>query len=208
VDVLQAFRKNHPAHELQPEITKKIAYTYREAGKLTVAAAEYERIEKESKDDEVRRGALLVAADLYEQTQDTNRALDVYRRYVAAFPKPLNWRWNRATRLPVSTSPQRHQGLLRRAATDHGHGRPCRTRSLDRTRFLGANAALGLTEPLYEQLTAIKLVKPFDKNLLKKKAAMKAATDGFSKLVKYEVGDVTARQRTTWPRSIITSAGR
>ncbi|MCK7509904.1 MAG: tetratricopeptide repeat protein [Desulfobacterales bacterium] len=89
VEVLQGFRKTFPTHELQGEVTKKIAFAYREAGKLTVAAAEYERIEKESKDGEVRRGALLVSADLYEQAGDTARALEVYRRYVAAFPKPL-----------------------------------------------------------------------------------------------------------------------
>lgn len=193
VEVLQAFRKNHPAHELQPEVTKKIAYAYREAGKLAVAAAEYERIEKESKDDEVRRGALLVAADLYEQTQDSNRALDVYRRYVAAFPKPLELALESRHKI-AGIYKTRHDskayfGELQQIMDMDA--RAGRDRS-DRTRFLGANAALGLTEPLYEQLTAIKLVKPFDKNLVKKKAAMKAATDGFGKLVKYEVGDVTA----------------
>ncbi len=193
VDVLQAFRKNYPGHELQPEITKKIAYAYREAGKLTVAAAEYERIEKESKDDEVRRGALLVAADLYEQAQDSNRALDVYRRYVVAFPKPLELalesRHKIAGIYKSRNDTRAYFGELQQIMDMDA--RAGRDRS-DRTRFLGANAALGLTEPLYEQLTAIKLVKPFDKNLVKKKAAMKAATEGFSKLVKYEVGDVTA----------------
>lgn len=193
VEVLQAFRKNYPAHELQPEITKKIAYAFREAGKLAVAAAEYERIEKESKDDEVRRGALLVAADLYEQALDTGRALDVYRRYVAVFPKPLELalesRHKIASIYKTRSDTKAYFGELQQIMDMDA--RAGRDRS-DRTRFLGANAALGLTEPLYDQLTAIKLVKPFDKNLIKKKAAMKAATEGFSKLVKYEVGDVTA----------------
>jgi hypothetical protein len=49
-----------------------------------------------------------------------------------------------------------------------------------------------LTEPLYKQCAEIKLVKPFDKNLAKKKAALKAAKDGFEKLLTYEVGEVTS----------------
>lgn len=193
VEVLLAFRKNYPAHALQPEITKKIAYAYRETGKLAIAAAEYERIEKESKDDEVRRGALLVAADLYEQVQDTGRALEIYRRYVTVFPKPLELalesRHKIAGIYKTRNDTKAYFGELQQIMDMDA--RAGRDRS-DRTRFLGANAALGLTEPLYDQLTAIKLVKPFDKNLAKKKAAMKAATEGFSKLVKYEVGDVTA----------------
>ena len=49
-----------------------------------------------------------------------------------------------------------------------------------------------LTEPLFDQFAQIKLVKPFDKNLQKKKLAMKSAKDGFDKLLSYEVGDVTS----------------
>ena len=62
----------------------------------------------------------------------------------------------------------------------------------DRTRYLGAISSLVLTEPLFEQFAEIKLTKPFDKNLLKKKNAMKAAKEGFEKLLAYEVGDVTS----------------
>jgi len=193
VEVLQAFRKSYPAHELQGEVTKKIAFAYREAGKLTVAAAEYERIEKESKDNEVRRGALLVAADLYEQAKDTGRALEVYRRYVAVFPKPLELalesRYKIATIHKSRKDTSTYFAELRQIQDLDARAGRERT---DRTRFLGATAALGLTEPLYDELVAIKLVKPFQKNLLKKKAAMKTAIDGFGKLISYEVGDVTA----------------
>jgi hypothetical protein len=62
----------------------------------------------------------------------------------------------------------------------------------DRTRYLGATASLALTEPLFDQFVQIKLVKPFDKNLKKKKQAMKSAKEGFEKLLSYEVGDVTS----------------
>ena len=46
----------------QPEVTKKIAFVYREQGKLAQAAGEYERIERESRDEELRREALVITS--------------------------------------------------------------------------------------------------------------------------------------------------
>ncbi len=193
IQVLQSFRQSYPGHKLQPEVTKKMALVYREAGKLATAAAEYERIEKESKDDEVRRGALLLAADLFEQAKETDRALEVYRRYVSYFPKPLDLalesRHKIAGVYKTRNDTNAYLGELKQIVTLDAQAGRERT---PRTRYLGATASLELTEPLYEQLVAIKLAKPFEKNLLKKRAAMKAATDAFGKLVNYEVGDVTA----------------
>ncbi len=193
VDVLQSMRKNYPGHELQPEITKKMAFAYKEAGKLSVAAAEYERIEAEAKDDEVRRGALLVAADLYTQVSDTDRALQVYRRYVTRFPKPLELaletRFKIAGIFKTKSDNANYLGELKQIRDADARAGAERT---DRTRYLGAVSALGLAEPLYQELVDIKLVKPFEKNLKKKKAAMKVATDTFGKLVDYQVGEVTA----------------
>jgi hypothetical protein len=62
----------------------------------------------------------------------------------------------------------------------------------DRTRYLGASSALTLTEPLFAACVAIKLEKPFDKNLTRKKTSLKAAKEGFEKLLNYEVGEVTS----------------
>jgi hypothetical protein len=78
--VLVGFRDLFPGHELQPEVTKKIAHVFKEDGQLSLAANEYERVERESKDDEVRRGALMLAADLHEQAGSKKQALAVYRR--------------------------------------------------------------------------------------------------------------------------------
>ncbi|HEX9626628.1 MAG TPA: tetratricopeptide repeat protein [Acidiferrobacterales bacterium] len=193
IDVLQAFRTRYPGHKLQPEITKKMALVYKEAGRLATAAAEYERIERESKDDEVRRGALLLAADLYEQAREMGSALGVYRRYVAAFPKPLDLALESRHKIAgvYKTQGDRaaYLGEMRQIMTLDAQAGRERT---DRTRYLGATAALALTEPLYDELVAIKLVQPFEKNLLKKRNAMKTATDAFGKLIEYEVGDVTA----------------
>jgi len=45
---------------------------------------------------------------------------------------------------------------------------------------------------LFEQFTQIKLVKPFDRNLAKKKTALKQVKDGFDNILRYEIGETTA----------------
>lgn len=192
-EVLLAFRSIYTGHKLQPDVSKKIAYVYKEAGKLALAAAEYERIETETRDVAERRDALQLAADLYVDAKETDKALQVYRRYVSYFPKPLELaletRNKIANVLKLRNETTVYMDELKFiVAADASAG----SERTDRTRYLGATASLVLTEPLFAQFAEIKLVKPFDKNLLKKKTALKTAKDGFEKLLKYEVGDVTS----------------
>src|SRR5574340_1148467 len=191
--VLLAFRKNYPGHELQPEVTKKVAHVYHEAGKLALAAGGYERIETESKDEGIRREALQVAAELYTNANVQDKALQVYRRFVTYFPHPVEMavetRYKIAEVLKSRNDTHAYLDELRQIVEADANAGAERTA---RTRYLGATSALVLTEPLFAQFADIKLVQPFDKSLQKKKAAMKSANEAFGKLVKYEVGDVTA----------------
>ncbi|HKA13659.1 MAG TPA: tetratricopeptide repeat protein, partial [Myxococcota bacterium] len=76
--VLDGFRKAYPEHELNREATKQIAFVKREEGNLSGAAAEYERVAKESDDGELRKEAQLEAGDLYEKGKDREHALAAY----------------------------------------------------------------------------------------------------------------------------------
>lgn len=193
IEVLQAFRKNYPSSELQPEVTKKIALAHKEAGQLAAAAAEYERVETETKDDEQRRGALELAAELHEQAGENARALAVYRRYVEYFPKPLELavetRHKIAQLYKTLNDTEGYFAELKRIVDTDAHAGAERT---DRTRYLAAVSALALAEPLYDRVVGIKLVKPFKENLARKQAAMKEAIGVFGKLADYHAGEVTA----------------
>ena len=191
--VLTGFRNTFPGHELQPEVTKKIAFVYRENGQLSMAANEYERIETESEDEEIRREALLVAADLYEKDGDKANTLVVYQRYVEYFPRPvelnLETRNKIAEILKEQNDRDAYLGELEKiVAIDDGAGAD-RT---PRTRYLAGTAALVLAEKRYEKFLAVKLVKPFEVNLRKKRELMKSVTKKFTALIDYEIGEVTA----------------
>ncbi|MBU1982795.1 tetratricopeptide repeat protein, partial [bacterium] len=168
--VLVGFRNTFPEHALQPEVTKKIAYVYRENGQLSMAAKEYERIETESKDDEIRREALLVAAELYEKNGNSISALEVYRRYVGYFPQPVELNLEMRNKIAKIVKAQNDQKsylneLKKIVAIDASAG-SART---PRTRYLAAKAALVLAEENYDAFVAVKLVKPLEVNLRKKR---------------------------------------
>ncbi|MFZ5561893.1 MAG: tetratricopeptide repeat protein [Pseudomonadota bacterium] len=191
--VLHAFRQQYPGHTLQPDVTRKIAHVFHEAGKLAQAAAEYERIETETRDETLRREALQVAADLHLKAGAGDRALLVYARFLGYFPRPLEpaveTRHKIATLLKARNDSAGYQRELKAiVATDAKAG----AERSDRIRYLAATAALILAEPTYAQYAEIKLTQPFDKSLKKKKAAMKSANDVFGKLLAYEVGEVTS----------------
>jgi cellulose synthase operon protein C len=191
--VLTGFRGRFPGHPLQPEVTRKMAYVYQEDGQLSLAADEYERIERESKDDNVRREALLAAGEQLEKAGDQARTLAVYRRYVDQFPHPvetnLEARDKIAEILKKKNNRESYLAELRQiVAIDAaaGSGRTPRTRSL------GAKAALVLAGATFDRFVEVKLIEPVEINLNKKKELMKAATQQFSKLLDYENGDTTA----------------
>ena len=192
-EVLEKFRKNYPRHKLQPDVTQKLAVIYKESGKLLQAAGEFERIEKESKDDDIRREALQQAAELYELAKDEDKALQVYLRYVKYFPRPLEFALEMRSKVAEIYKQRNKKQLYIKelqliVALDLKAGRE-RT---DRTRYLAANASLVLAEPVISRFKGVKLVKPFKKNLNIKKKRMKKAIATLTALVDYEVGMVTA----------------
>lgn len=192
--VLEGFRKLYPDNKLNNDITRKLAVVYREDKKYLKSAVEFERIEKENPEDKaLRREALNQAAELYEKAEDKNKALLVYTKMVDYFPVPIEEALEARQKmadiyLQQGKNKQYIYQLKQIVAGDGvaGNGRTARTK------FLAANAALVLAEPKLEAFKKVALVKPFKKNLKKKKKRMRGAIDAYTKLVEYQVGDVTA----------------
>jgi tetratricopeptide (TPR) repeat protein len=192
-EVLEAFRSAYPKHEMQLEATRQIAYAYRQSGQLSRAAGEYERLATESKDEAVRRESLLVAGDLYQQSNAADRALSVYRRYVDEFPKPVEAALEARFKIAeihkaANDVPLYHKELAEIVSIDKEAG----AERTPRTRTLGGRSALVLAEQVYQEFTAVKLRQPFEKSLQEKKQRMDASIDAMSGLVTYEIGEVTA----------------
>lgn len=191
--VLIAFRKTYPKHKFQTEVTKKIAYVYREDKKYLQAANEFERIFAQAKIRTIQRESLQIAAELYKKIPDKKNTLRIYKRYVKYFPKPLE----EALEIHASIAElykennehKKHLKTLKYIIKADAKAGSART---ERTRYLAGIASLTIIEPIYDQLVAIKLKRPFKRNLAKKKKKLKRNIRKYNKLVDYHVGDVTA----------------
>ncbi|MDH5633508.1 MAG: tetratricopeptide repeat protein [Gammaproteobacteria bacterium] len=192
--VLVAFRQSYSTDvQMVHEATKKLAVVYREAERYSDAGPEFERIAVDTKESEVRREALILAGDMYEKAEKHKLALNVYQRYVDLFPKPLEFaletRYKMAELYRSWDNDRQYRLELKRVISIDSTAGAERT---DRTRYLAAKASLVLVQPEYDSFAAIKLTKPFKKNLKRKKDTMKSVIADFNDLVKYKVGDVTA----------------
>ena len=169
--VLEAFRSRYPKHPLQDEVTNKLAAGYLETGQWSEAAVELERMAAARKEPKLAREALWQAGELYEKAGKRDRALAMYERYVKQNPEPLETAIEARHRLAMlckqlgqSTRYQTWLKDLVKTEQAAGHART------DRTRFLGASAAMVLAEPVYEEYRRVALVEPLKKNLKIKKS--------------------------------------
>ena len=160
---------------------------------MSRAAGEYDRIASQSDDPALRSEALLVAGDLYEQSNARDRALDAYIRYVKEFPKPvetaIETRFKIAEMYKAAHDESLYHQQLEEIVRIDADAGPERT---GRTRTLAARSALVLAEQLYRDFVAVKLRQPFETSLQDKQQRMDATIEAMGRLVDYEIADVTA----------------
>ena len=192
IKTLEDFRQRFPKHALQPEVTKKLAAAYLEKGQTASAAAELERIAADSKDPKLARDTLWQAAELYEKGNAKAQAAKAYERFLALSPPSLESqvevRWRLAQLAKDSGNASREAALMREIFAADQAGAAART---DRTRFLGATAALALAEPVAAEYRRIELVEPLQVKLKLKKQKMEEALKAYSVAAEYGVADVT-----------------
>jgi TolA-binding protein len=191
---LENFRRTYPDNPLQAEVTTKLAAVYTEQGKWALAAAEFERIAAGGRDAQVARGALWQAAELYDKAGAREPAVAVYQRYVKQYPKPLQAAEEARYRLSwfakQAGDNARELALMKEILQADQGGGSDRT---DRTRYLGASAALALAAPAYDEYQKVALVEPLKKQLKAKKARMEEALKAYGVAADYGVADIATQ---------------
>ena len=191
--VLEAFRTNHPGHELLPDATRKLAVAYLEAGRPQQAAVELERVAgRDGEDAEVRRTALWQAAELYANANDRAGAARAYTAYVERYPMPfaaaIDARLALADIAKAGGDGEGRKRWLGEIVSADATGGAMRT---DRSRYLAAHASLELARPHDDLARAVRLTIPLDRALLAKKSATEQALAGYSRAAEYGIADVT-----------------
>ena len=199
---LEDFRHRYPKHELQDEVTRKLAVSYDKGGQHLKAAKEYAVIGADAKDPALQREARLQAADLYSKGGDFVGAEKSLITYIEKHPRPVEPAMEAMHKLVTMYAQRKYlddklvwQEKIIAADAKAGAERSARTR------FLAATATLDLAHPEYRAYSQIFLTHPLKKNLQRKKKQMQIALDAYQAASIYKVEQVTTAA-TYWTARI------
>ncbi|MCE9659196.1 MAG: tetratricopeptide repeat protein [Burkholderiales bacterium] len=189
---LEDFRTRFPNSPLQGEVSGKLAVAYLEKGQWASAAGEFERLATSSPDPKISRDALWQSAELYEKASSRPNATRSYERYLAKYPQPIEpaieARWRLSKLAAADGNLGREAALMKDIFHADQNGGGART---DRTRYLGATAALAMAEPVAAEYRKIALVEPLQRQLRLKKTKMEEALKAYAVAADYGVADVS-----------------
>ena len=192
ITVLEDYRKQFPK-EHGPDVTKKLAVAYSEAGRPGDAAGEFEKIATNPAEDRaVQREALLQSADLYAKANNVPKAVSMLEKFVASNPMPIvdaeEARQRLADYAAKSGDLSKRDYWYREIIKVDSQAGAQRT---DRTHFLAGKAQLALAQPARDEFRAVRLTLPLKKSLVAKRKALDAAMEGYKKAAAYQVAEVT-----------------
>ncbi|MCW5661462.1 MAG: tetratricopeptide repeat protein [Burkholderiaceae bacterium] len=189
---LEDFRRRNPNHPLAAEVGPKLAAAYLEKGQGAQAAVEFERLAGTHKDPSIAKSSLWQAAELYEKSGSRSAAARAYERYIKQYPESLETsievRYRLARLAKADGNATREFQLMKEIHQADLAGGARRT---DRTRYLGATAALAIAEPVADAYRKVALVEPLQRNLKLKKTKMEEALKAYAAAANYGVADIT-----------------
>jgi hypothetical protein len=197
--VLEQFRRANPNHELNAEVTKKLAVGYQQTGRSLEAAAEYDRIAARREETaEIRRSALWQAAELYGAAAKKGQASAVamaandYAAYISQFPQQFDLcieaRQNLADlSLMAKDTVARNRWLNDIIQVDRNAG----TARTPRSKYLAARAVMITMKPQVDAFDTIKLTQPLKNSIKAKRAAMDTVLKTYGQALDYGIAEVT-----------------
>ena len=190
---LEAFRKKYPQNKkLQDGVTEKLALAYSKSGNQSLAAREILSLSKLPGTPERKRDLMWRAAELYQESGQSGRAIGIYKNYVKLYPYPLERSMELRHKIAESYRASNdtrnlHLWLNEIIRADAN----AKSKSNARSKYLAATASLELTEPLRRSYHKAKLTVPLKTSLRKKKKLMQQSIDAYGKAMKYQVEEVT-----------------
>jgi tetratricopeptide (TPR) repeat protein len=190
--VLEQFRSRYPHDPRQAEVTRRLAAAYQAAAQPLPAAEEFERIGHSEGDPELRREALVQAAELYGEAQRPEQALAVNRYYVEHFPEPPEAAIEARRRIAEHYRDSGDAAEYRRWLEDIiAADREAGTGRSERTRYLAAQATFTLAEITFERYQAVRLDLPLAESLAHKKRLMEEALRQYAQAAEYQIAEFT-----------------
>jgi TolA-binding protein len=189
---LEVFRQRFPKHPLVDDASSKLAVAYLEKGRWSEAAGEFERVASTGKDPKLAQEALWQAAELHAKGNNRAASAKAYERYLKQYPEPferaMETRHRLANIAKADGNAKREFELQREIFAADQRGGAART---ERSKYLGAMAALALAQPAVEDYKKVALVEPLARSLKTKKAKFEEALRGYATVAEYGVADAS-----------------
>lgn len=190
---LEAFRKRYPGNKkFNDGVTEKLALAYSKNGNQSKAAREILALSTLPGTAERKRDLMWRAAELYQQDGQPDQAIAIYKKYVKAYPYPLErsieLRHKIVESYRAKNDTKNRNFWLNEIIRADAAGKSERSA---RSKYLAASASLELIQPLHRSYKKAKLTIPLKPSLKKKKKLMQQSIDAYSRAMKYQVQEVT-----------------
>ncbi|WP_412536002.1 tetratricopeptide repeat protein [Marinobacter sp. MIT932201] len=186
ISVLTSFRRSFPDHELIDTVPAKLALAYRETEQWERAADELQQMVALATTPEERRENLLIAAELYDQAGNREKAIDTWRDYANSHPEPADVYMEAANRLSElyqeEGDTERRDYWLRKQMETVDDAPEAAD---DRMRYLAASASATLAREALARYDSIRLTLPLNESMTAKTDALERAVNAYQKTASY-----------------------
>lgn len=194
IDSLTTFRSLYSGHELQQQVTEKLAYAYEQDGQLANAAKEYLSLAAVTSKAEERENYTLLAAQLYEQDEQPAAAAEAYKRYLGYGPSDKLAAFDirkKLISLYTAAKDERATNFWRREIiqAERALGKD----SSPSTRLVAAEASLALAELERTGYENIALRPPFAQTLKLKTALLKQTERRYQQAIDYGIAEIATQ---------------
>lgn len=172
----------YPKHELSLEFPRKLAFAYRSNEQWSQAAESYLWLHERDSDEEIKREALFVAAEMYEKNKSYDTAITYFKRYAYVYEEPFDTRMEARYRLALNyerlgDTVKKLYWLRRIIDADSEAG----TKSSERSRWLAAWSHMEYGDYYKDLFDKVRLRLPLVKSLPKKQQALQLASSSYQK---------------------------
>ena len=192
ISAMKKFQKLYPKHKLNKNIARKLSIAYLKSKQNIKAAQEFERLASLDTDKDIKKTALIQAAELYETNKNYNAAIRSYKNYITNYNKPDSQYIEILFKLMNLTKfiNKDKQSYFWRKKIIQEESRIDNKVKTKRMKFIVASSLISLARDKNRQYQSIKLTYPLKQNLIKKKKIMQHAIQLYGKASVYKISEI------------------
>lgn len=189
----QEMQALYPKHKLAVEFPRKIAFAYEKMESWKNAGLSYLALSEKDPDENLRREALFLSADMFEKDKQYEKAIDLFKKYAYRYEKPFTTRMEARYRLALNYGRiddiNRQLYWLRRIVAGDAEAGKDRN---ERSKYLAAWANIKYGDYFAGEFKRKRLRQPLDKSLPGKNSALQDAVSRYQMAADYSILEFTS----------------